>query len=126
MILQPDLKMSFHLLHVFPVQPAESSTLTSGASSHMTGVHNYFSSLKEEEMDLYIEMGNNSKCRATGHGTVTFQRESRKSPMVKDVLYVLGMTKNLIFISTLEDRGNVVSFQDGRVYISRRTPRQPK
>jgi hypothetical protein len=31
--------------------------IDSGASSHMTGVHDYFSSLKEEELDLYIEMG---------------------------------------------------------------------
>jgi hypothetical protein len=73
--------------------------------------------LKEEEMDLVIEMGNNAKCRATSHGAVTFQRESEKPLMVRDVLYVLGMTKNLISVSTLEDRGYVVSFQDGRVYI---------
>jgi transposase InsO family protein len=90
--------------------------IDSGASSHMTGVRDYFSSLKEE-MDLVIEMGNNAKCRATGHGTVTFQRESGKPLMVRDILYVPGMTKNLISVSTLEDRGYVVSFQDGRVYI---------
>jgi hypothetical protein len=46
--------------------------IDSCASSHMIGVHGYFSSLKEEEMDLYIEMGNNAKCRVAGHGTVTF------------------------------------------------------
>jgi hypothetical protein len=91
--------------------------IDSGASSHMTGVQDYFSSLKEEEMDLVIEMGNNAKCRAAGHGTVTFQRESGKPLMVRDVLYVSGMTKNLISVSALEDRGYVVSFQDGRVYI---------
>jgi hypothetical protein len=37
--------------------------------------------------------------------------------MVRDVLYVPGMKKNLITVSALEDRGYVVSFQDGRVYI---------
>jgi hypothetical protein len=83
----------------------------------MTGVHDYFSSLKEEELDLYIEMGNNAKCRAASHGTITLQRESGKPLMVKDELYVPGMTKNLIFVSALEDKGYVVSFQDGRVYI---------
>jgi hypothetical protein len=62
-------------------------------------------------------MGNNAKCRAVGHGTVTFQRESKKPLMVKDVLYVPGITKNLIFVSALEDKGYVVSFQDGRMYI---------
>jgi hypothetical protein len=37
--------------------------------------------------------------------------------MVKDVLYVLRMKKNLIYVSTFEGRGYVVSFMDGRVYI---------
>jgi hypothetical protein len=78
----------------------------------MTIVREYFSSLKEE-MDLTIEMGNNAKCWATCYGTVTFQRESGKPLMVRDVLYVSGMTKNLIFASGLEERGYVVSFQDG-------------
>jgi hypothetical protein len=82
----------------------------------MTGVQEYFSNL-QEEMDFVIEMGNNAKCRAAGHGTVTFQRESRKPMMVRDVLYVPSMKKNLISVSALEDRGYVVSFQDGRVYI---------
>jgi hypothetical protein len=39
--------------------------IDNGASSHMTRVWDYFSSLKEEEMDLVIEMGNNAKCWAT-------------------------------------------------------------
>jgi hypothetical protein len=37
--------------------------------------------------------------------------------MVRDTLYVIGITKNLISVSTLEYKGYVVSFQDGRVYI---------
>jgi hypothetical protein len=91
--------------------------IDSGAFSHMTGVRDYFSSLKEEGMDLVIDMDNNAKCRAIGHGTMTLQRESEKRLMVRDVLYVSGMTKNLISVSTLEDRGYVVSFQDGSLYI---------
>jgi hypothetical protein len=96
--------------------------INSGASSHMIGVREYFSRLQEEEMDLVIEMGNNAKCRATCHGTVTFQRESGKPLMVRDVLYVLGMTKNLISVSALEDMGYMVSFQDGQVSSGPRTP----
>jgi hypothetical protein len=82
----------------------------------VTRVRDYFSNLKEE-MDLYIEMGNNVECRATCHRIVTFQRETGKPLMVKDVLYVSGMSKNLISVSALEDMGYVVSFQDRRVYI---------
>jgi hypothetical protein len=36
--------------------------IDSVASSHMTGVRDFFSSLKEEEVDLYIQMGNDAKC----------------------------------------------------------------
>jgi hypothetical protein len=46
--------------------------IESGVSSHMIGVRAYFSNLQEEEMDLVIEMGNNAKCQATSHGTMTF------------------------------------------------------
>jgi hypothetical protein len=73
-------------------------------------VRHYFSNLKEEKMDLIIEMGNNAKSRGAGHGAMTFQSKSRKPLMVRDVLYVPGMTKNLISVSALEDRGYVVSF----------------
>jgi hypothetical protein len=76
----------------------------------MNGVRDYFSNLNEGDMNLYIEMGNKTKCQEGGHGIVTFQRESGKPLRVKDVLYVSGMTKNLIYVSSLEDRGYVVSF----------------
>ena len=33
------------------------------------------------------------------------------------MLYVLGLTKNLISVSTLEDKGYQVKFHDHRVYI---------
>jgi hypothetical protein len=61
-------------------------------------------------MDVMIEMENNAKCQKICHRTKTFQRVSKKPLMVRDVLYVLIMMKNLISISLLEDRGYVVSF----------------
>jgi hypothetical protein len=83
----------------------------------MIGVCDYCSSLKEEEMELYIKMVNNAKCWETCHGTVTFQRETEKPLMVEDVLYVPRLTKNMISVSTLGGKGYVVTFQSGRVYI---------
>ena len=35
----------------------------------------------------------------------------------RDVYYVPGLKKNLISVSTIEDRGIEVLFRDGRVYI---------
>jgi len=100
--------------------------IDNGASSHMTGVWEYFSNLQEEDMDLVIEMGNNTKCWETCHGTMKFQRESRKPLMVRDMLYVLGMKNNLILVSSLKDTSYVVSFQDGWVDIRPKDSRTMK
>lgn len=50
-------------------------------------------------------------------GTLTFDREPKPPLMVLDVLYVPGMRKNLISISTLEDRGYEIFFRRGQVLI---------
>jgi hypothetical protein len=46
--------------------------------------------------------------------------------MVKDVLYVLGITKNLILVSALEDRDHMVTFHGGRVYIQPKESKMAK
>ena len=46
-----------------------------------------------------------------------FQRESLAPLILKDVLYVPGLKKNLVSISCIEDRGFVVLFEKGQVYI---------
>jgi len=98
--------------------------IESGASCHMMGVIEYFTSLKEE-LDFYIELGDNAKYLVAGIGTVKFQRESDKPLLVEDALYVLGMTKNLISVATLGDKGYIVTFEESKVYIrTKNTPRQ--
>jgi hypothetical protein len=68
-------------------------------------------------MNLHIELGNDVHYKAQGIGTMTFQRESGKSLRFTDVLYVPGLTKNLISVSTLEEKGFEVTFCGGKVYI---------
>ena len=62
-------------------------------------------------------MGDDAWYRAHGVGTVSFERESGKPLSFANVLYVPGLTKNLISVSTLEDKGYQVKFHDHRVYI---------
>ena len=90
----------------------------SGMSFHMTGCRDFCSSLHEENIDLQIELGDNGKYQAIGCGTITFQRESRKSFQLYEASYVLGLSKNLMFVSTIEDKGYVVTFLERKVYIS--------
>jgi hypothetical protein len=44
----------------------------SGASFHMTGCREFFNSLHKEDINFYIEMGNNAKYQPIGHGRVAF------------------------------------------------------
>ena len=66
---------------------------------------------------IHVELGDDAWYQAQGVGTVSFERKSVKPLSVADVLYVPGLTKNLISVSTLEDKGYQVKFRDHRVYI---------
>lgn len=91
--------------------------IDSGATCYMSGVREHFSDLIVTGVDLYIEFGNESKVKAIGRGIVSFQRESRPPMVFNGVLYVPGLKKNLISVSTIEDQGYVVTFQKERVLV---------
>jgi hypothetical protein len=81
------------------------------ASCHMTGCKEYFTRLQEGCVNLVIELRDDRCYKAHGVGTVSFQRESGKPLRFTYVLYVPGLTKNLISVSALEDRGYEVNFR---------------
>ena len=91
--------------------------IDNGASSHMTGHKRFFKDLQEGGTGIHVELGDDAWYQAQGVGTVSFERESGKPLSFADVLYVPGLTKNLISVSTLEDKGYQVKFRDHRVYI---------
>ena len=53
---------------------------------------------------MEVVLGDNTVVRDVGRGTITFQRESSLMTL-RDVLYVPGLKKNLVSVSTIEDRG---------------------
>ena len=89
----------------------------SGASCHMTGLREIFTSLVERDMDLDTELGDNVKYSAVGLGIIAFRRGSDDLLEVKDVVYVPGLTKNLLSVSQMEDKGLIVTFDSGWVLI---------
>jgi hypothetical protein len=76
----------------------------------MTGVHEYFSNLKEYNANFNIVLGDNAKYGPTDKGIVRFQRESGKPLSINDVLFIHGLTKNMIYVSALKDKGYEVTF----------------
>ena len=91
--------------------------IDSEASSHKTGHKRFFRDWKEGGTWIHVELGDDAWYQAQEVGTVSFERESGKPLIFPDVLYVPGLTKNLISVSTLEDKGYQVKFCDHRVYI---------
>jgi hypothetical protein len=89
----------------------------SGASCHMMGHKEFFSRLQEGGVNLHIELGDDTLYKAQGIGTITFQRGLGKPLQFVDVLYVPGSTKNLISVSTLEDKRYEVFFRKGKVFV---------
>ena len=73
--------------------------------------------MQEGGTRIHVDLGDNVRYQAQGVGTISFERESGKPLSFADVLNVPGLTKNLISVSTLEDKGYQVKFHDHRVYI---------
>ena len=83
----------------------------------MSGVRECFTELNERGVSVEVELGDDRVVRAVGRGTISFQRESRHPLRFQDVYYAPGLRKNLISVSTIEDKGFEVRFHEGRIYI---------
>ena len=98
----------------------------SGASFNMTRDVNLFSDLVEKGLEMHVELGDGGRYNATSIGTITFQRESGKLILLQDVLHVPGLTKNLISVAMLEDKGYEVVFSEGKVFLRHKAIGQVK
>ena len=98
--------------------------LDSGASFHMTRDKDLFTDLDEKDLGVHIEMGDVGRYSATGIGTISFERESGKPFILKDVMHVPGLKKNLIFVEMLEHMGYDVVFSEGKAFLQHKTTSQ--
>jgi hypothetical protein len=83
----------------------------------MTGVRENLTNLRDTLVRIEISLGDDTLVRVAGIGIVTFQRDDMPPISFWDVLYVPGLKKNLISVSTLQDRGLEVSFRGIKVII---------
>eukprot|EP00253_Pinus_taeda_P028384 PITA_28384 len=91
--------------------------LDSGDSFNMTSNKELFSDLEEKDLQMHIEIGDDRKYSVTGLGMINFERDHGALVTLKNVMYVLGMKKNLVSISMLEDRGYDVIFSKGKEFL---------
>jgi hypothetical protein len=59
--------------------------------------------------DVEVVLGDDRVVKAVGCRTVSFQRESLPPMSLTEVLYVLGLKKNLVSVSAIEERGYEVA-----------------
>ena len=114
---------SFLIGHSLSASTTSTWYIDSGASSHMTGAREMFSELSQEGIDVEVVLGNDTVVRVVGHGTITIQRETMSPMILRDVLFVPGLKKNLILVSMIEDKGLGVSFLNGHVRVFPKTTR---
>ena len=67
----------------------------SGASQHMTGFKESFVNLSEHESPHKVKLGDDFQYPLKGSGEASYKLNSGKYLKMKDVLYVLGLKKNL-------------------------------
>ena len=89
----------------------------SGDSKLMTGFKEYFVKLSEHESPHKVKLGDDYQYPIKGSGESSYKIDLGKSMKMKDVLFVLGIKKNLLSISALEAKGIMVAFLDGQVIM---------
>jgi hypothetical protein len=96
------------------VSPGEDTWLIdSGASKHMTGQRDSLSFLSKKNFSQKVTLGYDYQYPIKGVGESNYKLNSRTPMKMKDVLCVPVLTKNLLSISALENKGFRVSFRDG-------------
>jgi hypothetical protein len=83
----------------------------------MTSQRNILSYLAEKNFPQKVTLGDDYQYPIKGVGESNYKLDSRTPMKMKDVLYVPGLTKNLLSISALDKKGFKVVFIYGEVLI---------
>jgi hypothetical protein len=89
--------------------------IDNGASRHMTGDQARLSNLNEKKTSYKVELGDKNTYPVEGFGQASVKLKTINNVHLSNVLYVPGLEKNLVSISFLEDKGNIIAFVDGKV-----------
>ena len=79
----------------------------------MTGFKESFEKLFEHNSPHKVKLGDDYQYPIKGSGESSYKLDSGKSMKMKDVLFVLGLKKNLLSILALDAKGIRVAFVDG-------------
>jgi hypothetical protein len=80
----------------------------------MNVFRNSLSKLTEKDSSLQVVLGDNSKHAIKDVGEASLQLDLGNPLSIKDILFIQGLKKNLLSISSLKDKGFRVAFVDGQ------------
>ena len=92
----------------------------------MMGDKELFSDLEEKDIQIHIEMGDDGWYSATGIGTITFERKAGNPFLLRDVMHVPGLNKNLVSVAMLKEKRYDVVFSEGKSFLRYKTMDQTK
>jgi hypothetical protein len=89
--------------------------IDNGASRHMIGDQAILSNLNENKTSYKVELGDKNTYPVERIGQAFVKLKISNNVHLSNVLYVPSLEKNLVSISCLEDKGNIIAFVDGKV-----------
>jgi hypothetical protein len=94
------------------VSPGDDTWLiNNGASKHMTSQRGILSSLTEKKFPQKVTLEDDYQYPMKGVGESTYKLDSWTPMKMKDVLYVAGISKNIVFILALDKKSFRVEFK---------------
>jgi hypothetical protein len=89
--------------------------IDSGAFRHMTRDQARLSNLNEKKTSYKLELRDKTTYPVEGFGQASIKMKTGNYVHLSNVLYVPSLEKNLVSISCLEDKRNIITFVDGKV-----------
>ena len=91
--------------------------IDSGSSKHMAGQKKTLSKLEEKNSPQEVSLGDDYQYPIKRIGEASYKLDSRTPMKMKEVLYVPGLNKKLLSISTLDKKGYRAELIDGQVLM---------
>jgi len=91
--------------------------IDSGTSRQMIGESGQLQTLLKGSSSHSVELGDNNNFEVKGLGSTSLEWKKGGKVHLNNILYVPGLKKNLLSISCLDDKGDMIGFVDGKVLV---------
>jgi hypothetical protein len=83
----------------------------------MAGYKNALANFKKMKFSAHVELGNDASYAIKGIGSTSFRLESGATLHFEEIMYILGLKKNIISVADLEYKGYWVTFMKKKALL---------